>query len=972
MACSFLNKIVLPYTYYTGSGESNNNLLGIEVSSNLITVEISYDSGSNWVAVTDGANLNFDPNNYYADLSTSIVNALNTNSSAQDFYGEVWFRDAAVPLTICKYKVFVASRTNGNGFQGATVLLQCNGDDTANLIINTSVFENNSNPAGLNTITLSGVPGFTGVTPTYISSGAFNTAVWTFSNIPINTGTSADILNLVFTSPGESNLTINYDTSGLCTPVSTTTTIAQTTTTTSTTTTTLQQSDVLLSCSELDNFFNQNSSVYNNNYSTIVYKNNNTYWKKSSGIYFEDSVLSIMSCTKTMTAVVIFKLKELGLLDLNTPISTYLPNYAGYGNKGNITLRMLLGHTSGIPADTSYEQDSNSTVQNAANLIGQNVSLLFTPGTSVNYSSAGYQVAAAVAEAVSNKSLKQLFVDYIFAPLNIVNYRWTTTPNLGSGDSTANNPIAGYGLSTSAKEYIKFVKSLAGHGVQLISQASKTLMFSDATNGIDGYFGYGILRRDVSGGSPVIDLHIKGASGCYGFINTDTNYCGVVWNSSQIQNTDPTNETFSQVVSSNLGSCGATSTSTSTTTTSSTPTITAYDFNLGTAQQGSVGNDINFPNPTVTACIFSGNFQITSALPSGASILVNNSAIPLNTSFTNADNVILQVAPNTVPGTYTFNYQVLGSCANDTAVITFTVSAAPSTTTTTVPVTTTTTPVTTSTSTTTTTSTGTIIALNINAGNILAGSSTSDIVLPVPNVTDSCIFTGSFKISSIAAYGLILKNGVPMSVGTMFNNTDLIQISTSATDIVGGYSFSYKSIGTCGESANALITYNIIAVPTTTVITTTSNLPDAKNQTVSVPIGTRGQLNISTGDRPCNTGFTSYAIKNGSITGLLNVELIDNIAYFDVIGALGYFTKQLYCSGLLVDEAVVTVEGTPNTTIPCGCTPCTNQNQQPIWQFFKQLGNTYIYKDINSCSPTYGNTESRNSCTPVPSNCGCS
>jgi len=30
-----------------------------------------------------------------------------------------------------------------------------------------------------------------------------------------------------------------------------------------------------------------------------------------------------------------------------------------------------------------------------------------------------------------------------------------------------------------------------------------------------------------------------------------------------------------------------------------------------------------------------------------------------------------------------------------------------------------------------------------------------------------------------------------------------------------------------------------------------------------------------------------------------------------------------------------------------------------------------MYKDINSCSPTYGNTQSQNSCSPVPKNCGC-
>lgn len=642
MACSFFNKIVFPYTYYTGSGESNNNLLGIEVSSNLITVEVSYDSGSTWTAVTDSSNLNFDPNNYYGDLPTAMVNAVNAGVSAQGFFADIWFRDAANTGVICKYKSFIVSRANGNGFQGATVLLQCNGNDTANLIINTCVCENNSNEAGLNTIQLSGVPGFSAVTPTYISSGAFKTAVWTFSNIPVNTGTSADILNLVFTSPGETNLSFSYDTAGLCTPASTTTS----TTTTSTTTTS--------------------------------------------------------------------------------------------------------------------------------------------------------------------------------------------------------------------------------------------------------------------------------------------------------------------------------------TTTSSTPSIIAYDFNLGTAQQGSVSGDINFPNPVVTACTFTGNFQVASALPSGVSLLVNNSVIASDTSFTNTDDVRLQVLPNAAVDTYTFTYRVLGTCANDTATITFSISAAPTTTSTTTSTTSTSTTSTSTTSTTTTTN-GTIISISVSAGNITAGNSTSDIILPVPNVTDNCTFTGSYKLTNIAAYGLLLKNGVPMNVGTIFNNTDLIQISTSATDIVGGYSFSYKSIGTCGESANALITYNIVAVPTTTVVTTTSNLPDAKNQTVSVPIGTRGQLNISTGDRPCNTGFTSYAIKNGSIIGLLNVELIDNIAYFDVIGALGYFTKQLYCSGLLVDEAVVTVEGTPNTTIPCGCSPCTNQNQQPIWQFFKQLGNTYIYKDINSCSPTYGNTESRNSCTPITNaNCGCS
>ena len=311
-----------------------------------------------------------------------------------------------------------------------------------------------------------------------------------------------------------------------------------------------------ISCTTLDNFFNTNSSTYSGNYTSVVYKDEFNYYLKESGSINKDSVISIMSCTKTITAVVVFKLRELGLLDLNIPISTYIPSFLGYGAKANITLKMILGHTTGLPADTPYEQDGSSTVLSAANLIGQNSSLSFTPGTQVLYSSAGYQLAAAICESVSGQSFKTLCNTYVFSPLSITNYRWTTTPNLGSGDSTANNPIAGYGLSMSAWEYSKFVKSLSGYGIQLINTNSKTLMFSDATNNIDGYFGHGVLRRNAAGGGNSIDIHMIGASGCYGFINADTSYSGVIWNSSGVGNVGAINESFSSYTHDNIGSCG--------------------------------------------------------------------------------------------------------------------------------------------------------------------------------------------------------------------------------------------------------------------------------------------------------------------------------------------------------------------------------------------------------------------------------
>lgn len=313
-----------------------------------------------------------------------------------------------------------------------------------------------------------------------------------------------------------------------------------------------------IQCSNIDSFLNNSAFVYSGNYSAIAYKNANQYYIKNGGSINQNSVLSIMSCTKAITAALIFKLRELSLVDLDAPISDYLSSYLSYGQKKDITLKMILGHTTGLPADTPYEQDTSSTVSVAANLIGQNSPLSFVPGTSVQYSSAAYQLAASVAEQVASQPFKALCNTYIFTPLGITAFRWTTTPNIGSGDNTENNPIAGYGLSMSAFDYAKFVRSMAGIGVQILNSSSRALMFSDATGNIDPYFGYGVLRRDVSGGASVVDIHMKGASGCYGFVNTDTSYSGVVFNTSGIQNVDFNNELFSSNVRENLGSCPVT------------------------------------------------------------------------------------------------------------------------------------------------------------------------------------------------------------------------------------------------------------------------------------------------------------------------------------------------------------------------------------------------------------------------------
>ncbi|MCL2416026.1 MAG: serine hydrolase, partial [Defluviitaleaceae bacterium] len=72
----------------------------------------------------------------------------------------------------------------------------------------------------------------------------------------------------------------------------------------------------------------------------------------------EMTLFDIGSVTKTFTAYAVLQLVEQGIIDLDEPIVTYLPDFSVLphpvygGDYRNITARMLLAHISGVPGDT--------------------------------------------------------------------------------------------------------------------------------------------------------------------------------------------------------------------------------------------------------------------------------------------------------------------------------------------------------------------------------------------------------------------------------------------------------------------------------------------------------------------------------------------------------------------------------------------------------------------------------------------
>ncbi len=127
------------------------------------------------------------------------------------------------------------------------------------------------------------------------------------------------------------------------------------------------------------------------------------------------SVHRLASVSKPISGTILLDLVHKGMLSLDAPIRQYLPDLpAAYQP---ITLRQLLGHQSGILDETQamfFSLTHYATTRDALKVF-VDLPLRFPPGTKVEYSSLGFAVAGAAAEAVTGKPFQQLSADFFAA-----------------------------------------------------------------------------------------------------------------------------------------------------------------------------------------------------------------------------------------------------------------------------------------------------------------------------------------------------------------------------------------------------------------------------------------------------------------------------------------------------------------------------------------------------------------------------
>ena len=141
------------------------------------------------------------------------------------------------------------------------------------------------------------------------------------------------------------------------------------------------------------------------------------------------TLFQIASVSKTLVAVAILQLAEQGLVDLDAPVTEYLPYFTlTEPESRDITIRQLLTHTAGMPDVANWiaevrnqelRTDEMALEEYIRSLNDESLQIL--PGESFMYSSIGYDVLGDVIAKASGQSFEEYMRDSVLIPLGMKN-----------------------------------------------------------------------------------------------------------------------------------------------------------------------------------------------------------------------------------------------------------------------------------------------------------------------------------------------------------------------------------------------------------------------------------------------------------------------------------------------------------------------------------------------------------------------
>ena len=262
-----------------------------------------------------------------------------------------------------------------------------------------------------------------------------------------------------------------------------------------------------------------------------------------------DSQFGIGSITKTFVAAVVLQLMEEGVIDLDATINNYLPTDLSIDvpHADEITVRMLLNHTSGLPEWLTeavilqiVEEPSRIWGDEELLAIAFEQGMLFEPGDAFAYSNTDYTLLGLIIEELTGLSWVAQVRERILGPLSLSSTiarspsDTAVTPQMARGyvklgrevlDTTLTDPsmagaAGGNAMFSSTEDLARFIAALLnGELFTSPSTLDEMLDFVDAPddNGFPYWYGLGVERYEIGGVN-----YIGHAGGAVG-------YCSVMY-----------------------------------------------------------------------------------------------------------------------------------------------------------------------------------------------------------------------------------------------------------------------------------------------------------------------------------------------------------------------------------------------------------------------------------------------------------
>lgn len=215
--------------------------------------------------------------------------------------------------------------------------------------------------------------------------------------------------------------------------------------------------------------FEDNQAVYQN---TFGYKN-----APKQLVLTDTTNIYGASFSKAVFSMLVMKLVERNIIDLDIPLESYLPkkiyeyepqtrwhdHYSDLKTDSlyhKITARMCLAHTTGFANWRFFEDDRKLKVN-------------FEPGTKYHYSGEGLVYLQVVLEKITGKTLEAMAQELVFHPLDMKNssYQWQerfatdfahghNTKGETYGKDIDNEPRSASTLETTLQDYTKFLTAV--------------------------------------------------------------------------------------------------------------------------------------------------------------------------------------------------------------------------------------------------------------------------------------------------------------------------------------------------------------------------------------------------------------------------------------------------------------------------------------------------------------------------------